>query len=577
MPSVLVPEAETLLAGATLVAAIGVAAILLLVRRTVSLAREREAIGLRPAVQPAGQERAPDEARARAEAANEAKSRFLATVSHEFRTPLNGILGMTGLLLDTGLDAEQRTYVQAVRSSAGAFLSLVDDILDFAKIEAGRIDLADEPFDLRALVGGVVELLAPRAQGKGTEVACFVGRDVPRIVRGDADRLRQVLFNLAGNAVKFTETGGVGVAVLREPDGRIAFSVSDTGPGIAPERVAAIFEEFVQAGPASAGETGTGLGLAITRRLVDRMGGAVALESEVGTGSRFRFALPLTAASGDVGIAPPGPPQRVLILSGSPFEAPYLARTLTEAGGSATVASTLDEALAHMAGGSYDALVADHALQDGDARVAAREARRRGIGRSVVLLSPFERRDFGSPHTAGFDGYLVKPVRARSLFEQLAAGPRDVAMAPVAAGRAVRHTGRGRRVLLAEDNEVNALLAMKALERIGAVVEWARDGTEAMARLEASLGGTALPFDVALMDVRMPGLDGHAVTRRVRALEAERGGAERLRIIAVTASVMGGGEAMIGTGGFDGLLKKPFDVEALAAEIGGSARLASAS
>ncbi|WP_375458661.1 response regulator [uncultured Enterovirga sp.] len=517
-----------------------------------------------------------EEARARAESESEAKSRLLATVSHEFRTPLNGILGMTRLLVETGLNAEQTTYANAVRSSAEAFLTLVEEILDFSQIEAGRIDLADEPFEIAALVQGIVELLAPRAQGKGTNIAAFVATDVPRTVRGDADRLRQVLFNLAGNAVKFTAEGGVGIAVERGAGDLIRIVVEDTGPGIAAERAAIVFEEFETGEHRGSGEAGSGLGLAITRRLVDRMGGRMELDSVVGEGSRFRVELALPAASDEDGPAlakaassqPERSPGAVLILSGSPYEGPYLARTLREAGIEAVVVTELEQALARMAARSFAVLIADHALPDTDARVAASEAHRHGIARSIVLLSPFERRDVGSPHAAGFDAYLVKPVRPRSLFEQL--GPRD--LAPVAtrpapaATDAATSRGRAVRILLAEDNEINALLAVKALERLGALVEWARDGREAWERAEAAMAGTDLPYDLILMDVRMPGLDGIEVTRRIRAREAEAG-RPRGRIVAVTASHVGAAEAELRQAGFDNVLAKPFTFEDLAAEL----------
>lgn len=543
------------------------------------LAWTRRSLGTKTTSPEAGR-LALEEARAKAEAASEAKSRFLATVSHEFRTPLNGILGMTSLLLETEINAEQRSYVNAVRSSAEAFLALVGDILDMSRIEAGRIDLADEPFDLAALAQGVVELLAPRAQGKRTEIACFVAHGIPRQVRGDADRLRQVLYNLAGNAVKFTAHGGAGIRIEAGEDDRIDFFVEDTGPGIAADRVTAIFEEFELAGPASHGEDGTGLGLAITRRLVERMGGRITLDSTVGTGSRFHFSLHLPAAEGPrpggTGIR-----QNVLVLSRAPFDAPYLVRAVSEAGGRARVADSLAMAVDLMGRERFDVLIADHALPDEDVRVAASEARRRGLARTIILLSPFERRDFGPPHAAGFDGYLIKPVRARSLLEQVTGGPMpradNMAESVRSLGRPVSAAPGGRRVLLAEDNQINALLAMKVLERLGAVVEWTKTGPETLRRIEASLARTEPSFDLVLMDLRMPGLDGSEVTRRVRHTERRLACPERLRIVALTASVVGDPEEVTRVAGLDGLIGKPFTFEELAAALEGTEPLRAAS
>ncbi len=328
-----------------------------------------------------------EEARSRAEAASVAKSRFIASVSHEFRTPLNGIMGMADLMLDTSLSPEQRTYAEAVKTSGEALLSLIDGILDFSKIEAGRLDLAAEPFDPAALVESVVELLAPRAQDKGLEIAADI-ETLPARLIGDADRVRQVLINLAGNAVKFTEAGGVGVTAAWDEAG-FTVAVHDTGPGIPEERLPLLFQEFEQGdGSASRRHEGTGLGLAITRRLVDRMGGWLDVTSRPGEGSCFRVRLPLRQAPGH---ARPQPPslagQRVLVVAAAAFEAPYIARRLGRAGAEAVVVETADEAAAILSKEAFDAVIADRALGDSTVRGIAAAAREAGVGRSIVLLS----------------------------------------------------------------------------------------------------------------------------------------------------------------------------------------------
>ena len=530
-------------------------------------------------------ERALEEARVKAEAASEAKSRFLATVSHEFRTPLNGILGMTDLILDTRLSAEQTTYAHAIKTSGEAFLSLIDEILDFSKIEAGRIDIVAAPFDLHALIEGVVELLAPKAQGKGVEISAFVAPDVPRQVIGDGDRLRQVLVNLAGNAVKFTDLGGIGITVAYESEGQITLEVRDTGPGIPAERISVIFEEFEQGdGSPSRRHGGAGLGLAITRRIVEGMRGSIEVDSQFGHGATFVVRLPLPAAEGhpverEEAFDLSG--QSILVLAQSPFEAPFLVRRLEGAGAAVTHLTSPGEALAKIATSRWDHVIADYAVGDDAVREIAKEARLARVGRSLVLLSPFERRDFGSPSGAGFDSYLVKPVRARSLFDRLTkplpekpnhAEPRS----PRPAKRSDRATAP--RVLLAEDNEINALLALKSLEKLGAVVDWAKDGHEALALAEASFSGVRPTYDLVLMDIRMPGLDGHETTRRIRQLERALGRAEPYRVIALTANAMKEDEQAAREAGLDGFLAKPFELRALGRLLtGAEASLARAS
>lgn len=528
-------------------------------------------------------ERALDEARTKAEAASEAKSRFLATVSHEVRTPLNGILGMADLVLDTTLSLEQATYVHAIKTSGQALLSLVDEILDFSRIEAGRLTLSIEPFDLHALIEGVVELLAPPAAGKGIEIAAFIARDVPHRVLGDGDRLRQVLVNLAGNAVKFTETGGVGIMVERGAAGEIALAISDTGPGIAPERVPALFEEFEQGdGSASRRYSGTGLGLAITRRIIERMQGAVAVDSGVGQGSTFHVRLPLPEADGvqEKGeLAPALTGKRILIAARSPFEAPYLARRLQESGAVTVHVETEADALARLGATPFDVVIADVALGDEAVRRLAKEASRVRVKRRLVLLSPFDRRAFGSPRAAGYDAYLVKPVRPRSLFEQIIGSYQATESNPLEPRHAPSATPQPRlgtrRVLLAEDNHINALLALKALEKLGALVDWAKDGHEAVTLAEAALSGLRPRYDLILMDVRMPGLDGHEATRRIRALERSLGCSTPARIVALTANALKEDEAVACAAGLDGFLAKPFSFGSLTVLLGESARVAS--
>ena len=510
-------------------------------------------------------QRALDAARARAESGSVAKSRFLATVSHEMRTPLNGILGMADLVLGTSLDAEQRTYVEAVRTSGKALLGLIDGILDFARIEAGRLDLAAEPFDLGALAEGVVELLAPRAQDRGLEIALDVTDDVPRMTVGDADRVRQVLINLAGNAIKFTDRGGVGVSLLRAGGGDgIVIAVSDTGPGIPQERLPTLFEEFEQGdGTAARRHEGTGLGLAITRRLVARMGGRIDVESRLGRGSIFRVMLPLAEAAEPGGEAPTRAAQRArldgrrcLIVADSPFQAPYLARSLARAGAAAVVVGSVEDGLDALSGAAFDAVIADRALGDAGVRRLADAAASCGVHCRLVLLSPFDRREFGAPGAAGFDGYLIKPVRARSLLERLAGTGRPERAPAGPPSPSADRTGTGLRVLLAEDNPINALLATRALERLGAEVVHAADGIEALARFSDSG-----PFDLALIDVRMPRLDGHETAHRIRAAEGRAGG--RLHLVALTANAGRADEAAARAAGFDGFLPKPLNLKAL--------------
>jgi signal transduction histidine kinase/CheY-like chemotaxis protein len=505
--------------------------------------------------------RAAAAARDKAEAANEAKSRFLATVSHEIRTPLNGVLGLAQLLSMTRLEAEQASYVDSIRDCARALAQLVDDILDFSKIEAGRLDLRREEFALAPLVEGVVELLAPRAQGKGLEIASHVAAETPERIVGDPARLRQVLINLAGNAVNFTQKGGVGVSVAPAADGSLRFVVEDTGPGISLAARAKIFEEFEQAEPlATRAGGGAGLGLAIARRLVAKMGGTLALETSSESGSRFVFTLP--AKTGRTDRPRPLEGQSALILAASRFEGPFLARYLEEAGAKAQIAASGGEARALLeTSGAKPPQVAivDCALGLEAAESLAERAHRAGVARCFLLFSPLERRAHGEAALKDFDGWLVKPVRAASLVARLdpAAKTTAQALAPQPAP-----TLPGLTALIAEDNEINALIALRQLEALGAAPTRAEDGEKVVALAQAAIDGKIRRFDVILMDLFMPKLDGLEAIRRIRAAES-RAGAARTPVLALTASASREDAEAARAAGADAVVTKPVELAAM--------------
>lgn len=487
-----------------------------------------------------------------------AREEFLRHMSHELRTPLNGVIGMLGLLARTKMDGAQRSYLQNARESADHLLGLVNDILDFARIEAGRLELEAAPVDAETIVQGVAELLSPKAHEKGLEIAWAVDADVP-VVLADDGRLRQILFNLAGNAVKFTESGGVLITVEAFDVGGgeervgLRFLVRDSGPGVPESAHERIFDEFGHADPSHAARYGgAGLGLAVVRRLVTAMDGQLLLDSTPGEGSVFGFEAEFDVAQGAA--ARPGKLNgaRLALVTNSPEVREAAGRQLEACGAKVCLPKTLDLAVTRTA--EQTVILYDPGADA--ARIPQKPRDRKGI----VLLKPEERDLIERYRSAGWQGYLIKPVRRASLAARVDAvikttgvgGPvmptqDDERLAPAALP--------GVRVLVAEDNPVNALLAKSLLRREGCTVELAGSGDEALDALHRSR------YDLVLMDMRMPGRDGLSATRALRA----RG--DETPVIALTANVYDEDRKACLDAGMNAFLPKPVDPAALRAAL----------